>query len=81
MGGPKTMTEAEYEARYTCDSEMRSEFVDGKVIMLGRSETVTHEEVRGFLGSILYLYVRRTGRGSVHGPNLEPDFRQYVRTR
>lgn len=62
------MTEEAYEQ--WIDEDVKSEWVDGEVIIMSPSST-RHVQLAGFLGQIMGLFARQRELGEVFGPELQ----------
>ena len=62
------MTEEEFVA--WCDEDIRAEWVDGEVIIMSPAND-DHEDLFGWLLSVLRLYVRHRDAGFIRGGNTQ----------
>jgi Uma2 family endonuclease len=72
------MTEDEFVA--WCDSETRAEWVDGKVVVMSPS-SVEQDDLTGWLGGILRIFLDHHDLGRVLGPNITARFANQRRRR
>src|SRR4051812_44620337 len=64
----RRMTEREFVAWASRYSKLRAEWVDGKVLIL-TPDNADHDDLQGWLRSVLGSYVEEKDLGIVRGPN------------
>jgi len=65
----RRMTEEEFDAWIWVGEKTRAEWVDGEVVMMAPA-SVGHDDLVGWVRSVLAIYVRAKELGSVHGPEV-----------